>query len=62
MDFERIAVAERLAAEFPTMPPTAVMRAVESSVEQFPTSDPLLVEQAAKAFLRAHRGSRGDAT
>lgn len=53
MNGEQIAVAERLAAEFPTVPAGNVIRAVTLCAEELPGGDPLIIEQAARALLRA---------
>lgn len=60
VDGDRSAVAERLAAEFPAVPARIVIRAVTICVEQLPTGDPLIIEQAARALLRAVEGRRAD--
>lgn len=44
-------VAEQLVAQFPHLPATTVIRVVTDCVEQFPDSDPMFIEQAARAHL-----------
>jgi hypothetical protein len=51
MDLTLTAVAEHLAEEFPDQPTTTVVRVVTDCVEEFPNSDPMFVEQAARARL-----------
>src|SRR3954449_2018065 len=53
MDFAIIAVAEKLAAEFPHQSSTTVLRVVAGCVEQFPDDDEMFVEDAARAHLTA---------
>jgi len=50
MDVSVVAVAEQLAAEFVDQP-TAVARVVSDCVEEYPDSDQMFVEQAARARL-----------
>src|SRR3954452_1395080 len=52
MDFAIVAVAEKLAAEFPHQSSTTVLRVVAGCVEQFP-DDGMFVEDAARAHLTA---------
>jgi len=56
MDFERIAVAEKLAAEFPHQSSTTILSVVTGCVEEFPYDDGMFVEEAARAHLKS--GSR----
>ena len=51
MDYPLVAVAEKLAAEFPRQPSTTVLRVVYRCVEEFPDDDRMFVEQAARAQL-----------
>lgn len=46
-----VEVAERLAAQFPDEPSTAVIRILTECVDEFPDSDLMFVEQAAHARL-----------
>ena len=56
MDFALVAVAEKLAAEFPHHSGTTVLRIVTGCAEEFPDDDRMFVEQAARAHLSS--GSR----
>ena len=53
MDLVLAAVAEKLAGEFPDQAPTTVIRVLADCAEEFPESDPMFVEQAARARLSA---------
>lgn len=53
MDVAMMAVAEKLAAEFPDEPDSTVIRVVTDCVEEFPDADPLFLEEASRARLSA---------
>jgi hypothetical protein len=52
MDVSVVTVAEHLAEEFPDHP-TTVARVVTDCVGEYPNSDPMFLEQAARARLTA---------
>ncbi|HVH95300.1 MAG TPA: hypothetical protein VM688_10320 [Nocardioidaceae bacterium] len=51
MDFALVAVAEKLAAEFPHQSGATILRIVTGCAEEFPDDDRMFVEQAARAHL-----------
>lgn len=57
MDNEMARVAERLADEFPGLPPVVVVQAVCGCLAECSSQSPFFVEQAARAQLCALRGT-----
>ncbi|MGZ8735672.1 MAG: hypothetical protein ACXWXO_02635 [Nocardioides sp.] len=51
MDDDIVGVAERLVAEFSALPPIRVLEAVSLCADEFSYASPMLLEQAARAFL-----------
>ena len=52
MDFVLLAVAEKLTQEFPDTPNAAVVEVVTECEAANPDTDPMFIEQAARARLR----------
>ena len=51
-----LAVAEKLAAEFPNLPNETVVRVLTDCADEFPDADAKFVEDASRAQLSAHDG------
>jgi hypothetical protein len=60
MDLAMMAVAERLAEEFPDRPNSSVIRVLTDCVDQHPEADAAFVEQAARARLAAQQLDEGE--
>jgi hypothetical protein len=56
MDVAMLAVAEKLAAEFPSLPNETVVRVLTDCADEFPDADAKFVEDASRAQLSAHDG------
>lgn len=51
MDLAMLALAEKLAAEFPEQPNSTVIRILTDCVEEFPRADPEFLEEASRTRL-----------
>lgn len=53
MEVALVQVAEELAADFASLPPTTVVRVVTDCVDEFPNDEAHFIAQAARARLTA---------
>ena len=56
MDMALLDIAERLALEFPEAPTSTVVLILTECADRYPGTDPMFLEQAARAQLRRSTG------